>query len=156
MSVVRDCIHARMTRSLHCEAGRRICAGEQCSEFVRYDVEREPTGHPWILTTNKYYKRNENGLYAKGIITFGETYILTVRADSTCALWHLTVSKNKEPVCTGARFGKIRHAIQAGSDIVKHLIAEDIHTPPPKRQLRAEDAPRDKHQAAARQEGTPA
>jgi len=128
MSVVNDCIHARLTRLLRCNCGRKICAGEQCSEFIRYTVEREPTGHEWILTTNKYYKRNREGLYAKGIITFGCTYICTVRADATCALWHLTVTKNKELICTGARFGKIRHAIQTGSDMLRHLIAEDLRT----------------------------
>lgn len=148
MSVVKDCINARSARSIYCNIGRVICEGDQCSEFIRYRLEREPTGHEWIKLTNKYYKRNEAGLYAKGIITFGVTYIFTVRADATCALWHLTVTKDKDLICWNARFSKIGIAINAGSDIIKHLIADDINRKP--RQLSAEDAPRDKHQAVAR------
>ena len=128
MTSFKPCVHQRPTRVLRCHIGGKNCMG--CKDFVPYTVEREPTGHEWILTTNKYYKRNREGLYAKGIITFGCTYICTVRADATCALWHLTVTKNKELICTGARFGKIRHAIQTGSDIIKHLIAEDINRVP--------------------------
>ncbi len=125
----RDCHWARPTKTRRCERGHDACTGT-CGDYECSTFEREPTGHEWIKLTNKYYKRNENGLYAKGIITFGRTYIFSVWADATCALWHLTVTKDKEPICTCARFGKIGIAINAGSDIIKHLIADDINRKP--------------------------
>jgi hypothetical protein len=127
--IFRDCKHTRPVRDYKCVRDHGACS-PSCPDYACDAAKREPTGHEWIKLTNKYYKRNDPGFYAKGIITFGCTYICTVRADATCALWYLTVTKDKEPICTCARFGKIRHAIQTGSDIIKHLIAEDINRVP--------------------------
>lgn len=154
MSVVKNCIHARMTKSLRCNCGRKICAGDQCSEFIPYEVEREPTGHAWIKITDKYFKRTMPGRYEKAIITFGRTYICCIDYSVFKSAWVLDVLVDGNFVVSGAHCSKISIAINIGSDTIKHLIAADINRVPKK--LRAEDAPRDKHLAVARPAGTPA
>lgn len=154
MSVIKDCINSKPARSMRCLVGRKICAGEQCSEFVRYHPDREPTGHAWITTTNKYFKRTQPGRYEKGIITFGRTYVCFITYTPIYKSWVLDVLADGCFVVQAARCSKIGIAINIGSDAIKHLIADDINRKP--RQLSAEDAPRDKHLAVARQAGTPA
>jgi len=150
MSIFKPCVNARPTRSMRCECGYQTCLG--CSEFVNHTMEHEPTGHAWIKTTNKYYKRSHPGRYEKGIITFGCTYEMCIMYKR--GLWVLDVLVDMEYVLVGAECLKIAVAIEAGSGLIKHLIAADNNRKP--RQLRAEDAPRVKHLAVARPAGTPA
>ena len=152
MSIFKPCVNACPTRAMRCVAGRATCIN--CPEFVDHTFEREPTGHAWIKTTNKYYKRTQPGRYEKGIITFGRTYVCFITYTPIYKSWVLDVLADGCFVVQGARCLKIGIAINLGSDAIKHLIAEDINRKP--RHLSAEQEPRDKPVAAARPAGTPA
>jgi hypothetical protein len=113
---------------MRCECGYQTCTN--CSEFVDHTMEHEPTGHAWIKTTNKYYKRTAFGKYEKGIITFGRTYVCFITYKPVYKSWVLDVLADGCFVVQGARCLKISIAINAGSDIIKHLIASDINRKP--------------------------
>lgn len=155
MSIFKPCVNARPTRAMRCECGYGTCVN--CSKYVEHKMEHEPTGHAWILTTNKYYKRTAHGpnaRYEKGIITFGSTYIMCAYLAPCDRMWTLDVLVDGSFAVKGARCSKIGIAINIGSDAIKHLIAADINRVP--KNLRAEQEPRDKPVAVASKTGTPA
>ncbi len=92
-----DCAHSVPVRSRRCLLRRGSC--DACHDFVTSDVEREPTDHPWIRTTNKYYKHTLDNAYEKGIITNGITYIMYV-LDCNTHIYY-SVSSSKAPICEG-------------------------------------------------------
>jgi hypothetical protein len=128
MNIFKPCKYARPTRAYRCERERGTCVN--CGDFVPDTVEREPTGHAWITYTNKYFKRTQTGMYEKGIITGGSTYVFCVSNSPGCKHWELSVWVNGQPVVLGAQVQKIGVAIHAGAAIVRHLIASDINRDP--------------------------
>jgi len=128
MNIFKPCLWARPTRAMRCDVGRCTCIN--CPEFAESKADHEPTGHAWILTTNKYFKRTQPGRYEKGIITFGRTYVCFVTYKPVYKSWVLDVLADGCFVVQGARCLKISIAINAGSDIIKHLIASDINRKP--------------------------
>lgn len=119
-----DCAHSVPVRARRCLLAHRGSC-DACRDFVSSELEREPTDHPWIVTTNKYYKRSKGSWYDKGIITMGVTYIYHVDLDSDC--YSIKIDRDDKIVfyaCLpkGMRYGAVTKLADA---VLRHMIASD-------------------------------
>lgn len=124
MTCRTDCAHSVPVRARRCLLSHRGGC-DACRDFVSSELEREPTDHPWIVTTNKYYKVVGGDDYQKGIITMGVMYIYTIiRAAHG---YTLTITRNDQWVLLATlpkdqRYGSVTKLADAA---MRHMIASD-------------------------------